>query len=48
MMPKRNFGIFFEVSVRGRTSTVEQEMFHNVLKQIDIADGLGYDAAWFV
>ncbi len=47
-MPKRNFGIFFEVSVRGRTSGVEQEMFHNVLRQIDIADELGYDAAWFV
>lgn len=47
-MAKRNFGIFFEVAVRGRTSAIEQEMFHNVLKQIDIADSLGYDAAWFV
>lgn len=47
-MPKRNFGIFFEVAVRGRTAGVEQEMFHNVLKQIDLADTLGYDAAWFV
>jgi alkanesulfonate monooxygenase SsuD/methylene tetrahydromethanopterin reductase-like flavin-dependent oxidoreductase (luciferase family) len=47
-MAKRNFGIFFEVAVRGRTSSIEQETFHNVLKQIDIADGLGYDAAWFV
>jgi alkanesulfonate monooxygenase SsuD/methylene tetrahydromethanopterin reductase-like flavin-dependent oxidoreductase (luciferase family) len=47
-MPKRNFGIFFEVSVRGRSAGVEQEMFHNVLKQIDIADALGFDAAWFV
>jgi alkanesulfonate monooxygenase SsuD/methylene tetrahydromethanopterin reductase-like flavin-dependent oxidoreductase (luciferase family) len=47
-MAKRNFGIFFEVAVRGRTSAVEHEMFHNVLKQIDLADTLGYDAAWFV
>jgi len=47
-MSKRNFGIFFEVAVRGRTGAIEQEMFHNVLKQIDIADQLGYDAAWFV
>jgi len=47
-MAKRNFGIFYEVAVRGRTSEIEHEMFHNVLKQIDLADSLGYDAAWFV
>nr|WP_047166000.1 LLM class flavin-dependent oxidoreductase [Sphingomonas sp. Y57] len=45
---KRNFGIFFEMSVRGRSSEIEQKTFHNVLEQIDIADQLGYDAAWFV
>jgi alkanesulfonate monooxygenase SsuD/methylene tetrahydromethanopterin reductase-like flavin-dependent oxidoreductase (luciferase family) len=47
-MLKRNFGIFFEVSVRGRSAGIEQELFHNVLKQIDVADALGYGSAWFV
>ena len=47
-MAKRKFGIFYEVAVRGRTSEIESQMFHNVLKQIDFADSLGYDAAWFV
>lgn len=47
-MIKRNFGVFFEVAVRGRTAAIEQRMFHNVLAQVDLADRLGYDAAWFV
>jgi alkanesulfonate monooxygenase SsuD/methylene tetrahydromethanopterin reductase-like flavin-dependent oxidoreductase (luciferase family) len=47
-MSRRNFGIFFELAVRGRTGAIEQQAFHNVLKQIDIADSLGYDSAWFV
>ena len=44
----RNYGIFFEVAVRGRSAEVEREQFHNVLAQIDLADRIGYDAAWFV
>src|SRR5689334_17769337 len=44
----RNFGIFFEVAVRGRSAEVERETFHNVLEQIDLADRLGYGSAWFV
>lgn len=47
-MTKRNFGIFFELEVRGRSAQQEQQAFHNVLEQIDLADRLGYDAAWFV
>ncbi len=47
-MRERNFGIFFEISVRGRTTEVEQRTFHNVLKQIDLADALGYGSAWLV
>jgi len=47
-MAQRNFGIFFEVSVRGRTAAVERETFHNVLQLIDRADELGYGSCWFV
>jgi alkanesulfonate monooxygenase SsuD/methylene tetrahydromethanopterin reductase-like flavin-dependent oxidoreductase (luciferase family) len=47
-MAKRNFGVFFETAVRGRTAAIEQRMFHNVLAQVDFADQLGFDAAWFV
>lgn len=36
------------MSVRGRSSDVEQKTFHDILAQIDLADRLGYDAAWFV
>ena len=47
-MAKRNFGIFFELEVRGKSGAQEQAAFRGVLDQIDLADQLGYDAAWFV
>jgi len=47
-MSNRHFGIFHELEVRGRSSEIEQEMFHNVIGQIELADQLGFSNAWFV
>jgi alkanesulfonate monooxygenase SsuD/methylene tetrahydromethanopterin reductase-like flavin-dependent oxidoreductase (luciferase family) len=45
---KKHYGIFHELEVRGRTTEVEQQSFHEVLAQIELADRLGYNSAWFV
>src|SRR5580700_11061856 len=42
-----NFGIFYELEVRGRTREIEQQAFENVLSQITTADDLGYGTVWF-
>ncbi len=47
-MPERRYGIYHELEVRGRTSEIEQRCFHETLEQIELADQLGYNSAWFV
>jgi alkanesulfonate monooxygenase SsuD/methylene tetrahydromethanopterin reductase-like flavin-dependent oxidoreductase (luciferase family) len=42
------FGLFYEMSVRGRTKQVEQDVFTNCLNQIELADQLGFGSVWFV
>lgn len=43
-----HFGLFFEMSVRGRTKQVEQDVFTNCLNQIELADRIGFESVWFV
>jgi len=38
----------YELEVRGRTREIEKRAFDNVLAQVELADQLGYDTAWFV
>ncbi|MFC3999432.1 LLM class flavin-dependent oxidoreductase [Nocardiopsis sediminis] len=47
-MPSLRVGLGYEVEVRGRTREVEQRAFADVLAQVELADELGYEAAWFV
>ncbi|HEY3682303.1 MAG TPA: LLM class flavin-dependent oxidoreductase [Streptosporangiaceae bacterium] len=41
-------GLGYELEVRGRTREIEKRAFDNVLAQVELADQLGYDTAWFV
>ncbi|MFW5416868.1 LLM class flavin-dependent oxidoreductase [Nocardiopsis sp. CNT-189] len=47
-MPSLRVSLGYEVEVRGRTREVERRAFDNVLAQAELADELGYEAAWFV
>ncbi|GAA4157206.1 LLM class flavin-dependent oxidoreductase [Actinomadura keratinilytica] len=38
----------YELEVRGRSREVERRAFENVMDQVVLADGLGFDTAWFV
>jgi alkanesulfonate monooxygenase SsuD/methylene tetrahydromethanopterin reductase-like flavin-dependent oxidoreductase (luciferase family) len=42
------YGMFFELSVRGRTKQVEQDVLNHCLDEIEFADRLGFESAWFV
>jgi alkanesulfonate monooxygenase SsuD/methylene tetrahydromethanopterin reductase-like flavin-dependent oxidoreductase (luciferase family) len=47
-MNKRRYGIYHELEVRGRSGEIEQQSFEETMLQIELADQLGYDSAWFV
>ncbi len=47
-MNRRRYGIYHELEVRGRSGEIEQQAFRDTLDQIELADQLGYDSAWFV
>lgn len=47
-MTERRYGLFYELEVRGRTSEIEQQKFHECLEQIELGDKLGYNSTWFV
>ena len=47
-MNKRRYGIYHELEVRGRSGEIEQQSFSDTMDQIELADRLGYDSAWFV
>ncbi|MAT92242.1 MAG: LLM class flavin-dependent oxidoreductase [Halioglobus sp.] len=47
-MTKRRYGIYHELEVRGRSAEIEQQSFAETMSQIELADRLGYDSAWFV
>src|ERR1700716_448381 len=43
------FGIFYELQMaRPWAVDGEWELYHNALRQLELADGLGYDHAWVV
>ena len=42
------FGTFHEVEVRGRSQSVEREVFAKVLSQVRLAEALDFESAWFV
>jgi alkanesulfonate monooxygenase SsuD/methylene tetrahydromethanopterin reductase-like flavin-dependent oxidoreductase (luciferase family) len=43
------FGIFYELQLaRPWAPDSEYELYHNALRQLELADGLGYDHAWVV
>src|SRR5215467_7724731 len=43
------FGIFYELQMaRPWGPDTEWELYHNALRQLELADGLGYDHAWVV
>lgn len=43
-----HYGMFYELSVRGRTQQVEQDVLVNCLNQIELADRIGFESVWFV
>lgn len=43
-----HYGLFYELSVRGRTKQVEQDVLNNCLDQIELADRIGFESVWFV
>ncbi|MEU1520987.1 LLM class flavin-dependent oxidoreductase [Nocardia rhamnosiphila] len=47
-MAKLRAGLGYELEVRGRTKEVEQRAFENLIEQVTLADGLGYNTAWMV
>ena len=42
------YGMFHELEVRGRSQTIEREMFANVFSQVRLAEELGFESSWFV
>ncbi|WP_017623367.1 LLM class flavin-dependent oxidoreductase [Nocardiopsis chromatogenes] len=47
-MASLRISLGYEVEVRGRTREVERRAFENTLAQAELADELGYEAAWLV
>ncbi|MGW5385731.1 LLM class flavin-dependent oxidoreductase [Nocardia sp. NPDC003963] len=47
-MAKLRAGLGYELEVRGRTKEVEQRAFENLIEQVTLADGLGYNTVWMV
>lgn len=47
-MASLRISLGYEVEVRGRTRDVERRAFENTLAQAELADELGYEAAWLV
>ncbi|WP_018655168.1 LLM class flavin-dependent oxidoreductase [Actinomadura flavalba] len=47
-MTSLRISLGYELEVRGRSRDVERQAFQNVMDQVVLADGLGFDTAWFV
>ncbi|WP_019634045.1 LLM class flavin-dependent oxidoreductase [Actinomadura atramentaria] len=47
-MTSLRISLGYELEVRGRSREVERRAFANVMDQVERADRLGYDTAWFV